>query len=101
MKRHYSDFVRHCLRSYIATLEVGAAPKFKTAAEKANWMSCHEVVPNLDARDLEFVKELYSAGDTIPDKIFGLARDHKIAQSYFWTLIDDLEYKIAQKRGMI
>ena len=101
MKKHYSDYVRHCLRFYISTLEVGTVPKFKTAAEKANWMSCHEVVPNLEPRDLEFVKELYSQGDTIPDKIYGLTREHKIPQTYFWNLMDDLEYKIAQKRGMI
>ena len=101
MRRHYSEYVRHCLRFYIATLEVGTAPKFKTAAEKANWTSCHEVVPNLEPRELEFVKELYSQGDTIPDKIYSLARDRKMPQAYFWNLLDDLEYKIAQKRGMI
>lgn len=101
MKRHYSEFVRYCLRFYIATLEVGTAPKFKTAADRTNWVCCHAVVENLDSKDLEFVKQLYSPGDTVPDKIYGLARENKIPQTYLWNLMDDLEYTIAQKRGLI
>ena len=101
MRKHYSEYVRHCLRFYIATLEVGTAPKFKTAADRTNWLCCRYVVENLDQNDLDFVKQLYSPGDTVPDKVYALAKEHKMSQSYLWSLMDDLEYKIAKKRGLI
>lgn len=100
-KQYYTEYVRHCLRFYVMTLDVGTAPKFKTAADKNNWMCCHEVVSRLDQDDLEIVRELYSPGDTIPDKIYRIATTKRMSQSYMWSLIDDLECRIAQKRGLV
>ena len=101
MKKHYSDYVRHCLRFYITTLNVGTAPKFKTAIDRTNWMCCQSVMETIGQQDLEFAKELYSPGDTVPDKVYALAKAHRMSQAYLWSLMDDIEYKIAQKRGLV
>ena len=101
MKRHYSNFVRHCLRKYVATLEIGTAPKFNSEIEKANWLSCHSVVSALSADNQRLVLNLYGPGDTIPDKIYHIAQARKMSQAPLWKLVDDVEYKIAKKRGLV
>ena len=100
-KQYYTEYVRHCLRFYVITLDIGTTPKFKTAADRNNWLCCNEVVSRLEQGDLEIVRELYSPGDTITDKIYHIAMTQRRSQSYLWGLVDDLEYRIAQKRGLV
>ena len=101
MKRWYSDCVRHFLLEYIPDIEIGTTPQFKTEAEKTNWVACHQVLATLSPQDLKLVIELYRRGDTLADKIYNLATARKTSQRYFWDLVDDVEFKIAKKRGLI
>ena len=101
MKRHYSDCVRYFLTQYISTLDVGTTPKFKSPAEKANWMACNEVMSSLDHHDLKLACDIYRRGDTVADNIYRIATARRVSQGYYWKLVDDIEYKIAQKRGLI
>ena len=101
MKRHYSDCVRYFLTQYISTLDVGTTPKFKSPAEKANWMACNEVMRTLDPHDLKLACDIYRRGDTVADNIYRIATARRGSQGYYWKLVDDIEYKIAQKRGLI
>ena len=101
MKRHYSDCVRYFLAQYISTIDVGTAPKFKSEAEKVNWLACNAVLTRLDHHDLKLVYDIYRKGDTVADNIYRLASARKVSQGYYWKLVDDIEYKIAQKRGLI
>lgn len=101
MKRWYSDCVRHFLTLYIDDMEVGTLPKFKNSVEKENWMACHTVMSSLDPEDVQLVIEMYRRGDTLADNIYKLSTAKKTSQRTFWNLADDIEYKIAQKRGLI
>ena len=101
MRKPYTELVRHYLRFYVSTLEVGTAPKFRHPIEKNDWMSCHEVVQKLDPEEIELVKELYCPGDTIPDRVYAMARSRKAPQGYLWSFIEELESKIAKTRGLI
>ena len=101
MKRYYREFVRHCLSYYVSTLEIGTSPKFKSAADRANWVSCQAVAINLDPDDLALMCEIYGPGDTIPDKIYHLSKARRQSQSYLWGFVEELEYKVAKKRGLI
>ena len=100
-KRWYSDCVRHFLAFYVSTMDVGTQPKFKNEAEKANWLSCYLVVSVLSPQDQELVAELYRRGDTLADNIYQMATVKQMPQGPLWNLVDTLEYKIAQKRGLI
>ena len=75
MKRYYADYVRHCLRFYVMTMDIGTPPKFNTDVDKYNWAACHAVVKNLDDKGKDIVREIYSPGDTIPDKIYHMAKE--------------------------
>ena len=101
MKRWYSECVRHFLAEYVPSIEIGSCPKFKSEAEKTNWVACHEVLKTLHPKDLELVAEMYRRGDTLADKIYFLASTRNTSQRDFWRLADDVEYRIAKKRGLI
>ena len=46
LKPYYSEFVRHCLRYYIKTLDEGKGghPVFRSEADLANWSACYHVL---------------------------------------------------------
>ncbi len=101
MKRYYADYVRHCLRFYVMTVDVGTAPKFNKDVDKNNWLACYSVLKNTDPKTLEIVKEIYRPGDTIPDKVYNLSKELKIPQDTIWNLINTLESNVAKKRGLL
>jgi hypothetical protein len=101
VKRYYSEYVRHCLRFYVMTLNAGSSLEFKSQVDKANWSACHAVVSTLNPQDVEVVRELYGPGDTIPDKIYALSKAKRTSQDQLWNLVTYIEFKIAQERGLI
>lgn len=103
MKPHYSEFVRHCLRYYIKTLDEGngGCPVFRTEAERENWRACHIVLKDYSERDMDTISYIYRPGDTVPDKICQLSMSARVSQDSIWHLINTTERKIAQKRGLI
>ena len=101
MKRYYADYVRHCLRFYVMTMDVGTSPRFNTAVDKNNWAACHAVVKNFDHKTIDIVREIYSPGDTIPDKIYQLAKTLKMNQDDIWNMVNALERNVAKKRGLL
>lgn len=103
MKPYYSEYVRHCLRYYIKTLDDGNGghPIFKNEVDKANWSVCDGVLKNYSEDALDMVAYIYRPGDTIPDKIYELAKSKGVHQDTIWSLVNNLERKIAKRRGLI
>ena len=77
------------------------APKFNTEADKNNWIACQVATKNLDEKTMEIVREIYSPGDTIPDKIYNLSRSLKVHQDSIWHIVNTLERNVAKKRGLL
>ena len=101
MKRYYADYVRHCLRFYVMTLDIGTSPRFNTQVDKNNWVACQAATKNLDDKTMEIVREIYSPGDTVPDKIYHLAKRLNVHQDYIWNIVNALESNVAKKRGLL
>ena len=103
MKPYYSEYVRHCLRYYVKTWDEapGCLPAFKSNVDKANWSACYYVLKDYSQSNLDTVMEIYRPGDTIPDKIYLLAKTKGVSQDRFWSLINITERKIAKKRGLL
>ena len=103
MKPHYSEFVRHCIRYYVLTLDEGKGglPHFRTDAERDNWKACYQVLKDYSTRDMDTISQLYRPGDTLPDKIYAIAKAGQISQNSLWNLVSDTEKKIAKERGLI
>ena len=103
MKPYYSEYVRHCLRYYIKTLDegLGGHPIFKTEADKANWSACYQVLKDYSDNNMDIIAEIYRPGDTIADKIYQLAKVKRVPQDNIWGLINATERKIAKKRGLL
>lgn len=103
MKPYYSEFVRHCLRYYIKTLDEGRGghPVFKSEIDKANWSACYNVLKDYTQVNMEIISEIYRPGDTIADKIYMLSNTKRVSQDIIWNLINNTERRIAKKRGLI
>lgn len=101
VKRYYSEYIRHCLRFYVSTMNIGKTPRFRTDVDRNNWMACHSVVKNLDDTTRKIVCELYDRGDTLSYKVYNLAAETNTQQDDIWNLIANLERTIAKKRGLL
>ena len=103
MKPHYSEFVRHCLRFYIKTLDEGKGglPTFRSDAERENWSACYHVLKDYSTAEMDTISQIYRPGDTIADKIYMLSKSKLASQDYFWGLISRVEREVAKKRGLI
>lgn len=103
MKPYYSEYVAHCLRYYIKTQDDGHGghPIFKSEADKANWSACYSVLKNYSEDDMEMIAHIYRPGDTIADKIYTLAKAKGIPQDTIWNLINNVERRVAKRRGLI
>lgn len=103
MKPYYSEFVRHCLRFYIKTLDEGkgGCPVFRNEAERENWRACHNVLKGYSENDMDTISHIYRPGDTVPDKIYELSMSRRVSQDTIWHLINTTERKIAQERGLV
>ena len=102
-KPYYSEYVRHCLRYYIKTLDDGNGghPIFTSDVDKENWIACNSVLKHCTQADMDTIAELYRPGDTIADKIYLLAKTRNVSQDTIWSLINGIERKIAKKRGLL
>jgi hypothetical protein len=93
----YTEYVKHCLRFYVRH----GNPKFHTEADKHNWQACEEALNTFSDSDREMLMAVYQGGDTIPDNIYQLAKDKDISQDCVWRLVNELERKVAKRRGLL
>ena len=103
MRAYYSEYVRHCLRYYIKTLDEGhgGLPSFRSDADRENWRACFAVLSKYSDQDMDMIANIYRAGDTVPDKIFTMSKNYGLSQAVLWSLANATERKIAKRRGLI
>lgn len=93
----YSKYVNHCLRFYARYNK----PKFHSDADKRNWRACEEALDTFTASERAMLIEIYSNGDTVPDNVYQLSKEKGIKQDTIWKLINELECKVAKRRGLL
>lgn len=98
MKKHYSDYVTHCLRFY------SRHPKpnyFKSEADRKDWQAVDVALKAFSDTDRETLLTIYREGDTIAYNVYQLAKKRGIKQDGIWNLIDKLEKKVAKRRDLV
>lgn len=93
----YSEYVNHCLRFYARY----PRPKYHSEADKKNWRACDNSLKTFPDREREILLFVYREGDSIPDNVYQIAKTKKIDQDSVWKLINELERKVAKKRGLL
>lgn len=97
-KTFYTDYVQHCMRFF------SRYPKpnhFRSEADKKNWNACNMALKEFSDVDRDILIGIYKEGDTIPDNIYQASKARKINQDTIWKLCDQLEHKVAKRRGLI
>ena len=97
MKTFYSEYVQHCMRFYTRHPN----PKYRTEADKKNWVACDIALKSFDTDEQNVLLTIYSDNDTIPDNVYELSKERNLKQDYVWKLINELERKVARRRGLI
>lgn len=93
----YSEYVHHCLRFYARHPK----PKFHSEADKKNWLACEDALKGFPDREREILLFVYREGDTIPDNVYEIAKQKSIKQDSVWKLVNELERKVAKRRGLL
>ena len=95
----YSEYVKHALRFYSRNTDKPI--KFRSAADKANWLSCRGAIRYFPPMEQKILISVYSGFDTLPDEVYNASKKYNIDQNYIWDLMKDVERKVALNRGLI
>lgn len=93
----YSEYVNHCLRFYARHTK----PQFRSAADKNNWLACDNALKSFTDSESEMLLTIYREGDTIPDNVYQMAKSKGIKQDSIWKMVNELERKVAKRRGLL
>lgn len=93
----YSEYVNHCLRFYARHEK----PKFHSDADKNNWSACKNALDTFTDSERAMLLDIYRNGDTIPDNVYRISKEKGIKQDTIWKLINELERKVAKRRGLL
>lgn len=96
-RTYYSEYVNHCLRFYTRH----GRPKFHSETDKHNWAACDNALKSFSDNDRAMLLYIYREGDTVPDNIYQLAKTKGISQDSIWKLVNELERKVAKRRGLL
>lgn len=103
MRPHYADYVKHAMR-YYAKNRLNASseqPRFKTEADKKNWESCKAAIGTFDAEARDILLSIYIEDDNLAECINRTAKRERISVDRIWNLVNELEKKVAKRRGLI
>ena len=98
MKKYYSDYVTHCLRFY------SRHPKpnyFKTEVDRKDWQAVDTALKGFSDEEKDMLLTVYREGDTIADNVYQVAKRNHIHQDRIWSMIENLEKRIAKRRGLL
>ena len=97
MRTFYSDYINHCLRFYSRHSD----PEFKSVADRENWFACDRAIKHFDEDKKEIILSLYIGGDTLADNIYNASKNFNVKQESIWSLVTELEKRVAYERGLI
>ena len=97
MRTFYSEYVNHCLRFYARH----PLPLFHSESDKKNWNACESALKSFSDCGRDMLLSIYTEGDTIPDNVYQMAKSKGIKQDTIWKMVNELEKKVAKRRGLI
>ena len=93
----YSEYVSHCLKFYVRHPN----HKFHSDADKNNWNACEAAFKEFTDSEKEILFYIYNKGDAIPNNVYQIAKAKRIKQDSIWALLNSLEKKVAERRGLV
>lgn len=95
----YSEYVKHMLRFY--SRYPSKPQHFKSIADELNWETCHSVLETHCDRDVDLFISIYGGFDSLSEEVKKASEKHRISQHFIWDMMKELEYRIANIRGLI
>lgn len=103
MRPHYADYVKHAMRFYAKNRMNASSeqPRFRSEADRKNWEACKSAISTFDAENQDILLSLYVEDDNIVECINRAAKRERISADRIWNLVNELEKKVAKRRGLI
>lgn len=103
MRPHYAEYIKHALRFYSKSRMNASSkqPRFKTEADKKNWVACQAALNDFSEQEREMFLSIYAEIVPFPEAIASNAKSYHLEQNRVWNLVNDLEKKVAERRGLI
>lgn len=98
MKRYYSEYIAHCLTFYTRYPDLH---HFRSETDKANWQACHEIISSLSEDDKGIVIAVYQPADTVRSNVSNAAKNMRMSRETVWKIVNDVERRVAEKRGLV
>jgi len=96
-KQCYTDYVKRALCFYS---RYPNKTNFRNYVDKSNWYACHTVLKSYSDRDKDMLTYVYGAFDTVADNVYAMANKYHIHQNEIWSMMGELEKKVAIERGL-
>lgn len=98
MKKHYSDHVAHCLKYYARYPRPGDED---SEINKRKWEAVNVSLLDFTETEREIILSIYRKYDTLPDNVYEESMTRHIDQNQIWRLVERVEKRIAQERGLV
>jgi hypothetical protein len=69
--------------------------------DKTNWLACDEAIKTFNYPDREMLISLYREKSTLIDNVYQMSKEKHIKRDAIWSVVKELQKRIAQKRGLI
>ena len=98
MRKHYSDYVRHCTRLYFNT-DTTPNP-LNDKVKYNNYISVSNVLDRYDSKTACMLREVYTS-EIIPKAVDKYATKEGCKSEEIWYMIQRYEKDVAVERGLL
>ena len=98
MKRYYSEYIAHCLTFYTRYPDLS---HFRSETDRENWQACHNIVSSLPEDERVIVVAVYKPADTVRSNVSNAAKNMRMSRETVWKIINEVERRVAEQRGLI
>ncbi len=96
-KRFYSEYVLRCLRIYATQ----PTPPRLTLAEIENRRACEEALRSFPPEERTLLLSLFQSELPLPAAVSRAAAEASCKPARLWARLDQLEWLVARKRGLL
>ncbi len=91
MKKYYSEFVAHCIRTYAKSPD----------QKDSNTLAVDSALRELSDTEKSILLELYEANESFAGAVSRIAKRNGMEENRIWCMVTVVEKEIAKRRGLL
>ena len=99
MRAYYANYISHMMRQYLKLRDV-AEDEIKGDVSKLNVHTCRKYFESLPKTEREILSEVYSFF-LVEQGVDAVAKNRELDKITVWSMVNQFEKKLAEKRGLV